>query len=70
MLNFKDHYPEISGEFVDTYWAMYMKGQWGIEVGYIPYPDYWVNYRLQLAEYQINSDCTKSLCAQSQTSGF
>lgn len=65
MQNFKDHYQDIIREYVDYWFAQYMKGQWGIEVGYPVLPWYWIDIRKQLCDYQVMSTCG-DLCEQSR----
>ncbi len=65
MDNLKKHTREIDGDFISYYFAQYMQGEWGIEVGYQTLPAWWINYRKQLADWQNLQDCC-SLCAESK----
>jgi len=54
---------EIDLDFTGAMYAMYMQGEWGIEVGYKVQPLWYVGMRKQLFDYQVlcSTDCNNEL---------
>lgn len=70
MVNLKSHTEEIDQEYSGYWFSQYMKGEWGITVGYKTYPEYYVNMRKQLCDWQqvTTEDCHNELFYASQGS--
>jgi len=69
MTNFKLHKKEVNENFCSSYFANYMNGEWGIEVGYkVPIMEI-VNMNKILLDWQEDSDCC-SLCKVSTQDQF
>lgn len=68
MINLIQHTGDINKDFSALYFALYMQGEWGVEVGYKPIPLYLANMRKRLCDYQILSagDCNNELFIESQ----
>jgi len=64
------HRDDIDGDFTSLYFALYMKGEYGVEVGYNTMPEYLANMRKMLCDYQVLSslDCNNELFIASQGS--
>lgn len=70
MENLKSHIREIDKDYSNLIYSLYMKGFWGISVGYkVPTP-YMTMLHKKLVDYQILSepDCTNDLFIASQGS--
>ena len=67
MTNFKLHTTQYNKDYCSSYFAAYMNGEWGIEVGYKVLPIQIVTMNKELMDWQLDSDCC-ALCAVS-TSG-
>lgn len=63
--NLRGKYYTIEKDMINTFNAMYMHQQWGVEVGYkySPWPVVCMNF--ELAQWQMNNDCGK-LCELSK----
>ncbi len=68
--NLTDHSQEINKSFIDLYFAMYMDGEWGVTVGYVPDDPYMVETEQTLLDWQLQSDCCLSARASIQPQGF
>jgi len=68
MENLRLHSEEIDKNFSSLYFALYMQGEWGIEVGYKTYPAYLTNMRKRLCDFQelASGDCNNELFIASQ----
>lgn len=64
MTNFKLDIRQVNQDFCSSYFAMYMNGEYGIEVGYKVIPAEISTMNKELMEWQLNSDC----CALCNTS--
>lgn len=64
MTDFKLDIKQVNQDYCSSYFAMYMNGEWGIEVGYKVIPVEIVTMNKELMEWQLNSDC----CALCNTS--
>jgi len=64
------HSEEINKSFIDLYFAMYMDGEWGVTVGYVPDDPFMVETERTLLEWQQNSDCCRSALLSVQPQGF
>lgn len=64
-MNFEAAINRINKDFCNLFFAKYMKGLWGIVVGYRTVPDYLARMRKQLADWQEANDCSNELCAES-----
>lgn len=62
MEDLKLHRAEIDREVTDLYFAMYMQGEWGVIVGYVP--NSIANTRKTLLDWQEHNDC----CALAEAS--
>lgn len=67
MTNFKLHTKQINQDYCSSYFAMYMNGEYGIEVGYNIIPAQISTMNKELLDWQTDSDCC-ALCNAS-TSG-
>lgn len=67
MTNFKHDIRQVNQDFCSSYFAMYMNGEWGIEVGYNVIPPEISTMNKELMEWQLNSDCC-ALCNKSTLS--
>jgi len=65
MQDLKLHRESINEEVCDLYFAMYMEGEWGVQVGYVPTPSYIADTQKTLLDWQEQSDCC-ALAIQSQ----
>ncbi len=68
MTNLKQHIKEINRDFTNVMYSKYLDGAWGIEAGYSQVPYTTVIMQKEIADWQLLSDCSGSLCALS-TSG-
>lgn len=70
MVNLRLHTEDINKDFSALYFALYMEGEWGIEVGYNVPPAYITNMQKRLCDYQnlCADDCHHELFLASQGS--
>lgn len=70
MINFIQHSEEINKDYASSYFALYSKGVWGMDVGYTPRPLWYVNWRKRLCDYQelCSVDCSNEFLTASQGS--
>ena len=70
MQNLLQHSEDINADFAALYFAQYMQGEWGVQVGYIPTPMYIANMQKTLLDYQElgAADCHYELFIASQGS--
>lgn len=63
--DYKSHYYTIEKDMVNTFYAMYMKDKYSVEVGYkhVPWPVACMKF--ELAMWQFNNDCGE-LCELSR----
>jgi hypothetical protein len=66
MVNLKDHIKSINCDYTETLYANYMKGEWGITVGYVPKALPIVRMQKRLADWQLSMDCHGELCIKSR----
>jgi len=57
MTDLKPHTETINKDFTSLYFALYMDGEWGVQVGFNTLPMWFVNMRKQLVDWQNSSDC-------------
>lgn len=60
----RPQYSQIESDYVNTFYAMYMKGEWGIDMGYIYSPWPVVSMKMELVTWQRDNDCG-ALCTLS-----
>lgn len=65
MINLKSHIKSINCDYTETLYASYMKGEWGISVGYKPKPLPVIRMQKRLADWQLSMDCHGELCEKS-----
>lgn len=65
-MNFKAAINKINSDLCNTFYAKYMKGEWGIRVGFNTVSAPIALMRKQLADWQEGYDCTNSLCTESK----
>lgn len=61
----KGKYYTIEKDMINTFYAMYMYRQYGVEVGYKIVPWQLACMKFELANWQINNDCG-TLCTLSR----
>lgn len=67
MRDYKKDARSINKDYTSTYFALYMQGEWGIEVGYKPAFQYIADMKKSLLDIQLAADCC-SLCTNASQS--
>lgn len=70
MTNFKLDARQVNVDYCSSYFAMYMNGEWGIEVGYKVIPSEISTMNKELLEWQLASDCCALCNSSTQPQSF
>lgn len=63
-VDLRPQYSQIESDYLGTFYAMYMKGEWGVDMGYVTVPWPTVSMKWELVNWQMDNDCGL-LCSQS-----
>jgi len=61
---------DINTDVCDLYFALYMDGEWGVQVGYVLTPSYIADTQKTLLDWQEQSDCCTLAPLSIQTQAF
>ena len=70
MTNFKLDKKQVNLDYCSSYFALYMNGEWGIEVGYKVIPAEISTMNKELMDWQVDSDCCALCNASIQSQSF